>query len=457
MEILSKAKNITSSMLGVQNVNPETYYRPFFYTKNLSINDGLLLFNCLTFELLFLNKTEMQYFTQTKFSNNETVRTLISKWFLVPIDYNDLEFVKQTENLRLRINQIYVNPKIKSYTILPTTECNARCFYCFERNKGKKVMTRAIAYDTAKYIIKNKADGKIHLRWFGGEPLYNSEAIDIICGKLSEENVEFQSYIITNGYLFDEEMIKRAKNVWQLKKVQITLDGTEQLYNRIKNYIYVNDESPFKRVIKNIDTLLNNGIYVNVRLNMDYNNSDDLYRLVDELLTRYAHYDNLQIYVCLLFEESCAHMRNMGKERKDLLVEKKNKLQNYIKKNGKLKIQTTGMLESGHAGHCMADNNYSTMILPDGNLGKCQGYVDSHAWGNIYDDKIDFKELNWYKQIKTISADCDTCAFRPACIVPKCCINVPNHCSEVERASIEKAFLEKIKLYYEEHKNRKQI
>lgn len=96
------------------------------------------------------------------------------------------------------------------------------------------------------------------------------------------------------------------------------------------------------------------------------------------------------------------------------------------------------------------------MILPDGNLGKCQGYIDNHFWGSIYSDKIDFKELNWYKQIKTLSADCDNCAFRPACTVPKCCINVPTHCDEFERKSVEDNFYAQMRGYYQTFKNKSQ-
>lgn len=454
MKILSHSKRVINSLLGKQSINSEETYRPFFYTKILNIEDGALLYNCLTFELIFLDKTEAKCLNQTEFITNETVRTLINKWFLVPKDFNDLKFVEQTENVRFRINQIYVKPKIKSFTILPTTDCNARCFYCFERNKNKKNMDKTTAYDVAKYILESKANGKIYIRWFGGEPLCNNEAIDIISNSLNSNKIEFESYMITNGYLFDDEMIERAKNVWKLKKLQITLDGTEKNYNRIKNYIYNDDASPFERVIRNIKLLLDNKINVNIRLNMDYNNSDDLYILTDDLLNRFKLYDNLKIYVCLLFEESCAHMKKLDEKSRDLLVKKKSILQNYINKNKKFDIQTSGSLESGHAGHCMADDNYSIMILPEGNLGKCQGYIDDHFLGNIYSKEINFNELNWYKRIKTISEDCNYCAFRPSCIVPKCCINVPNHCDQIERNLIEEAFFKKITLYYYNYKQK---
>lgn len=454
MIVLSKAKSVTNTILGVQKPVADKKYRPFFYLKSMETEDGLLLFNTMTFELVLLEETEVGFFTTFCFNGNETVKSLIEKWFLVPEEYDDLELVRQVETLKLQINKIYTAPKFNTFTVLPTTDCNARCFYCFERDKQKRVMDDLTAEQAAEFIIKNKADGKINLRWFGGEPLYNSRAIDIICEKLSGENVDFQSSVTTNGYLFDFQMIERAQKLWRLSRVQITLDGTEEKYNRIKNYIHKEDISPFQRVMDNIATLLKSGIQVTVRLNMDDNNADDLYSLTDELLNRFGKYDNLRIYTCLLFEESCAHMKNMDMEKRCILNDKKSRLQEYINSKSKLRIPISDSLENGHAGHCMADCNYAVMILPDGNLGKCQGYIDNHFWGNIFTDKIDFKELNWYKEIKNLSADCDKCCFRPACVVPKCCINVPTHCDDFERKSIEGAFYMHMQSFYKHYKSK---
>ena len=68
--------------------------------------------------------------------------------------------------------------------------------------------------------------------------------------------------MISNGYLFNDDTIKEAKEEWQLTKVQITLDGTEQIYNRCKAYIY-KDVNAYRRVIGNIHLLQDADIHVN--------------------------------------------------------------------------------------------------------------------------------------------------------------------------------------------------
>ena len=49
--------------------------------------------------------------------------------------------------------------------------------------------------------------------------------------------------MISNGYLFSEEIIDRAARLWELRNVQITLDGTEKVYNETKAYIAPKDNA----------------------------------------------------------------------------------------------------------------------------------------------------------------------------------------------------------------------
>ncbi len=164
---------------------------------------------------------------------------------------------------------------ITDYTIFTTTDCNARCFYCFEKNAARIPMSPGSAEKTAGFIAGHCGGNEVSISWFGGEPLYNMEAIDIICRGLRERGIPFNSKIVSNGYLFDREIIGRAKVDWELRSVQITLDGTEDVYNKAKAYIY-KGVNAFRRVIGNIHLLLDAGIAVDIRLNIDTYNADNL-------------------------------------------------------------------------------------------------------------------------------------------------------------------------------------
>lgn len=450
MKVLFEAKTLTQKILGKQTAKHNTQYRPFFYHKRLAVNDGILILNLLTYELIFLSLAEAEAFSVQDSAENTVVQKLIEKWFLVPVESNDLALLKQAEQMQCMTNRSLFNGKYTTFTILPTTGCNARCFYCFEHGTKALDMSEKTALDVADYIIKNKNNGKVSLRWFGGEPLYNSRAIDIICQKLSEASVEFESYMITNGYLFDKVLTEKTVTLWKLKRVQITLDGTEEKYNRIKNYIY-NNGSAFLRVTDNIELLLNSNIAVRVRMNMDQNNVDDLYQLTDWLLTRFENRRKFSLYSALIFEESCAHMKNIDSEQRKTLLEKQIKLDNYIISQGKYELSSK--IHKNRFGHCMADDVYSVMILPDGALGKCQSFVGSNFIGSIYSDDINYRELNRYSEIKTVSTSCDDCIFRAACVYPKCCIMSLQSCTDLDKEIIDNRLTKQMLKCYEEHLN----
>lgn len=433
MKILSEPKSIVNKILGSQEIKNTTTYRPFFYLKQFEIDGGLILFNLLTYETVFLESHEVSNYLSGIKADNDIVKKLISKWFLVPVDNDDLQLVRQVEDMLNLTNKMYSSNKYATFTILTTTDCNARCFYCVENGVKKRSMSAEMAIDVADFIIKNKLNRRILLRWFGGEPLYNGGVIDVICQRLSDAGVDFESYMITNGYLFDKDVISKAKDLWKLNRVQITLDGTEEKYNRIKNYIY-KDESAFLRVINNIDLLSKADIKVRIRMNMDYNNVDDLYNLTDYLFNRFKDTNNIKIYSALIFEESCAYMKNIDTKSRTELLEKQIKLERYIIENGKYSISSE--IHKNRLGHCMADDSNSVVILPDGNLGKCQSIIDSNFIGTIYDNVLNKKMIDWYKDIKTVSRDCDACIFRPACVYPKCCVMSLQNCTDLDKQVI---------------------
>jgi hypothetical protein len=106
----------------------------------------------------------------------------------------------------------------------------------------------------------------------------------------------------SNGYLFDAETVQRAKELWQLKNVQITLDGREKTYNLVKRYIYDNVNA-FERVLKNIELLTAAGIHVAIRLNVDKHNIEEMLLLLPLLHERFGDNKYLSVYSHELFGE----------------------------------------------------------------------------------------------------------------------------------------------------------
>ena len=228
MQIIYNTVKPFDQLLKKQKVVKGEVYRPMYYVVEQPVDEGLLLYHTMTKALLLLTPEEADAYK----THPEEMTDLIGLWFLVPQSHDDRLLCRQIRDVARMLEK--KSDAITSYTIFTTTDCNARCFYCYEMGRPRVPMSKETADHTADYIIKRCCGEKVRLNWFGGEPLFNKPVISLICQRLREAGIDYRSTMTTNGYLFDDDTIKEAKDEWRLKKVQITLDGTEQTYNRCK-------------------------------------------------------------------------------------------------------------------------------------------------------------------------------------------------------------------------------
>lgn len=415
MEQILQQAAIYSNIIGEQQPDDAIKYNIATFIAITEYDNKILLFNTLSREMIALKKREFDNLYNGVW--NELYTILIKKRFLVPIQHDDYKLCNQIISVAKALDN---NKNILKYVIMPTMECNARCFYCFEHGAKRYPMTNEVANDVANFILKNSDDQKISIQWFGGEPLFNTEPIDIISTRLKQEKINFESKMITNGYLFDQNMILKALNIWNLKTIQITLDGTEKVYNKTKNYIYKNELNAFERVINNIQLLVNHKIKVIIRLNLDNHNSYDLYNLINYIIERFEKQeDYISIYVWLLYDNRGSQKKINNIDDKIFLTDLLIKLEDYIEKSGfSLKSHPNAYLEYRA---CLADTDNSTIILPNGNLGCCDHHSDDEIYGSIYSDSIDYDVVNSWKIHHEHIELCKTCPLLPQCHkVAKC-------------------------------------
>ena len=391
-----------------QPITEQTYRLSTFVVK-LQMEDGFLLYNTVTGCILFFEN-------ELDLINSKEI--LIKNWFYIPTTNFD-EFL-WVDFLRDKKREIVASKPTKSYIIMTTINCNARCFYCYE--KGRKPITMSIktAKELANFIIKKSPDCNIKLTWFGGEPLVNLKVIDFVCTELKNNGCIYFSHIISNGLLFTKEIIERSKTLWHLNMVQITIDGTEQKYLETKAYKNcIGDE--FQRVIKNIELLLEESISVSVRLNQSLNNTQDLINLVSFLNDKFSKYKKFSVYNRLLFGEENS---KINQEAYFLL---KHKIIQLGLRKPKLK-------DTIQYSKCMADNANSFVITPDGHLGKCEHYSENNFIGSLKSEVYDCQMLDKFKETYESTPLCKTCSLYPSCVRLKMCPSEQNECSELIRA-----------------------
>jgi radical SAM protein with 4Fe4S-binding SPASM domain len=297
---------------------------------------------------------------------------------------------------------------------------------------------RAIDY------MQEQADGTpIKIVWFGGEPLFNYPVIDFISGGLREKGLQFESEMITNGLLFDSALTEKAKTLWNVKTVQVTLDGTMPVYNRIKAYV-TDIENPFERVLKNIKSLLREKIEVGIRINVGLHNYEDIRELADFLCEEFRGEKYLYIYASPLIE-----LREYTDEQKtsvyEILDELKGKLKPIFGKKSKKEFS-----DKITNSYCMATGREAVTILPDGRVGICENITSGVLLGNIFSKELDVKAREDFGRRFYREDKCRPCPMYPNCYIVKGCPNKDDKegCETVKRDRQINRIKEKMKMRF---------
>ena len=397
MKVIIPTTPLIEQIVGPQKRVEGQRYRLMTYVVQQPVDDGVLLYNTLTCSLVLLTPDEAADITAQQ--------ELIDRWFLVPQAHDDQKLCRQVRQMAALLKP--AAKAITGYTILTTTGCNARCFYCYEKGTKPVTMTAETADKVVRYIVKHRGDEKVSLKWFGGEPLVNARVIDQICTELREQGVPFRSTMTSNGYLMDADMVHHAKSLWQLQQVVITIDGSEQTYNRVKDYVY-RGVNAFERVLENIGLLTAAGIRVPIRLNIDMYNIGEMAELVELLHRRFGTNAHLSVISFVLYggERSPEDSATLFAQRMQLEQQiaqcgyrSKQKLLNDIKVNC-----------------CWADDDgESVLIVPDGHLGKCEHCIDREFFGHIDSEERDEAIIRKFKEHRAEIEACATCFYYPQC------------------------------------------
>lgn len=371
-------------------------------------NGEMIVFNSLSGALGKMEADVYKHFEDDSLREEEK-QLLVKKGILVPEDCD--ETLKIHTDRAEGIN----NEKKKLFRIWPTSGCNANCYYCFECGIKKVTMTEIVADGVVSFIdsMLNEGD-KLILEWFGGEPLLNVSVIDYIISKLKviceAKKCEIDNTMISNGSLIDEKIAKKMKDDWKLSSIQITLDGIEEDYNRIKSYQQPNKHN-FLTVINAIKLLSLNGIHVSIRMNYDTNNYESLSKLIDFLHKELSEYKKISYYVYPIWSstdetvERAFESKTVADKNLLYLFEKlvSNKM-STIRKIARLNYKK-------HA--CYAWNRTSMAILPDGKISKCCESFNVTI-GDIWNGITDTKTYNFWTNSQ-VEEKCENCVYLPLC------------------------------------------
>lgn len=417
MKTIVPAKENIAKLWGHPKPKEDVQYRPMKYLLKTQVEDGTLVHNVVTGQLVLLSEEETKAFDKLPNGYTPMLDELIQNHFVIPEAFDEHKSVFQLKTILRKLDDSKPKP-ITGYTILPTTNCNARCFYCYEANAEHVNMTEETARETVDFIVKHSGGEKVALSWFGGEPTIASNRIDFICRELQEAGIEYSSSMISNGYLLNAEMADRAKDLWKLKRIQITLDGTEEIYNRVKAYKAV-EGSPYKTVLANIAGLLEREISVSVRMNLDRYNAENLRELINELIERFSGNHFFSAYVWPLFDDCGFVPVEHTEDDHHWLSKKQEELNEFLSVHSLLGKREKG-IPSINFHQCMADKDCSVIICADGRLSKCEHAFMNETIGTLGNGITDSEIVKHWKE-NLEYPECADCPLYPNCHILKHC------------------------------------
>ena len=421
IEVLAYGDSRVRVLLGKQKrPDKDEQIRKSCFVFSMYLAGYYYLFHTLTRQILKVSPEHIEYFVGNRsFSQSvlekEEAAFFYEHRFLVPdTEEEDKTYLELKDILVLKEE---LPRTITHYVILPTSTCNARCFYCFEQGMRYHKMTKKTVEDTISFIIAHRPQkGEIHIHWFGGEPTCAPENIDRICEGLREAGIEFNAEMTSNGSLFTEELAKHASEVWKVRQIQITLDGLAEEYEKRKRYTRAL-KHPFETVITGIHHLIAAGISVSVRLNVDENNIGDCFRCIDFLMKEFSEEERKKL---MAYAHSLFSNQSEGPDAcpvgggSDELEEKVLEINEYLLRIGLGKDNIDRLLRlKSH--YCMVTApECNTLIDASGKLFACDAMPQNMCYGDV---RKGFDPEAW-KQVSApceVREECRHCVFLPQC------------------------------------------
>ena len=363
-----------------------------------------LIYNTFSSALIEMDSNTYKSFSSNSM-NEKDLLLLRQQRIYVEDGIDEIALVNQRRHRYLDSNEETI------YRIFTTTACNAKCFYCFEKGVKPEYMSIETAKRIVDFISENIRTRRLKINWFGGEPLLNKSVIGYITEALKKTNIETRYSMVTNGSLISENEIPLLKNTYEIKQIQITLDGFGDLYNSVKHYS--NIPFAFDRIINNIRMLLDAEIFVTIRVHYVQALYDNIKQLICYLGEQFSQYRNVFVYLSPLWNVSSVSNSKIFSDEPVSNIDYSQyiDLMKLVVKLGLASEKNTLKLFP-RFGQCMACKKDNYNILPNGDLLKC-AEVMYEKIGNVYNIINEEKNSKW--EFRNINNECSQCIFLPMC------------------------------------------
>lgn len=328
---------------------------------------------------------------------SEFIEKMKSDGFIIDDDFEE-SFIDKYNRIK--------NPDLYHLMILPTYECNLRCWYCTQEHSSMWLADNV--YGSIKERIRQKLEddriNRIVISWFGGEPLLSYDKIISLSGWVKQlaakNNKSYTANMTTNGTLLTEERIKKLVDVG-ITHYQITIDGKKDVHDKIK---VLGKLSAYETSIKNVG-LISKYARCTIRLNYTAENlePDQIIDDLDRYLPEEGR-ENLDFLVYKVWQESKA---KIPFDKVKILM------------NKSMSIKILPYLPS--ISMCYGEQQNFECVFPNGKVGRCDNHKPLEVPGTLMPDgRIKWEDDPDYYRMVIDHTDCicNQCRYLPLCSGP---------------------------------------
>ncbi|MCB9759537.1 MAG: TIGR04463 family radical SAM/SPASM RiPP maturase [Alphaproteobacteria bacterium] len=347
---------------------------------------------------------------------SRSAQALLHGGYVVPQGVDELALVEE-QYLQHRFDT-----RSLVLTVAPTLSCNFGCDYCFQgQDKPTGTMTPEVQ-DGLMAMVERFLPSlrRVHVAWYGGEPLLRLKVIEALSDRLiarcAEAGVAYSAMMVSNGYRLTAE-VARSLVQRQVKTVQVTLDGGPGDHDRRRALL--SGRPTFDRIVTNLQEVIDQTeLILSVRVNIDHRNAERIPALLEHLAAAgLGNRGRLGVYFapveamtsgCHTVEDVCMTKTGYGQLEVELLRQ----------------AFALGLASLPRPprfrGTCAAIRPRGYVILPSGDVHKCWDTVSfpERAVGSIFDlDALarGDRMRQWLSWSPLDNAACRSCRILPNC------------------------------------------
>lgn len=370
---------------------------------------GLLIYNTLSQKARYFDEEDKKLMlNKTDIDPLDIMQEFIDEGFVVPMEKDEAAVI-------INRNHYYAyNHHTMELVIGTTMKCNYHCNYCFQHeNLNKSTHMNHETADTLFGFVQNELNSnphinKVHIRWFGGETLLNTEIMNYIADKFIAANINFDGELYSNCRLLTEDKHALLQKC-NIHKIDATVDGLPETYANIKG-CKIED---FEETINNLRAIQDKIETVDLKINVSEENKHEAFDSAKALYKDYGLHVNVRFRPVILYDDK--QMKAKYGINYDDYVALVTKLLQWQKKNGYK--TSVGAYSSIKPTTCIASGIHNYVFDNQGNIYRCTHFHGNtnHRLGNVFTGLTHPDEEKMFVD-NEIPKLCHKCSALPLCM-----------------------------------------